>query len=142
MQRRTRPHGHAWRRPLELFAFYAGFTGGRQTSLTWLTTYAASQLSEYFAEELNAEELNTVTLKMRVIPEAVRSRRRILVRRGSDGHGTMSIHAVPCQHDDNSDPAGLGLFYTRGRGYCSPRSDAMDGALNKLRQRLSSLELA
>ena len=135
----------AWTRletPLELFAFYAGFTGGRQTSLTWLTTYAASQLSEYFAEELNAEELNTVTSKMRVIPEAVRSRRRILVRRGSDGHGTMSIHAVPCQHDDNSDPAGLSLFYTRRRGYCSPRSDAMDGALNKLRQRLSSPELA
>ena len=79
MQRRTRPHGHAWTRPLELFALYAGFTGGRQTALTWLTTYAASQLSGIFAEELN-----TVTL-MRVIPEAVRSRRGSLSVAGRMG---------------------------------------------------------
>ena len=134
MQRRTRPHGHA---PSSCSRYTRVLPAGGRLLFTWLTTCAASQLSGIFAEELN-----TVTLKMRVIPVAVRNRRRILVRRGSDGHGTMSIHALIRQHDDNSDPAGLGLFDTRGCGYCSPRSMPWMAQLDKLHQRLSSPELA
>jgi hypothetical protein len=120
------------------FALYAGFTGGRQTALTWLTTYAASHLSAIFADK----ELNTVTLKMRVIPEAVRSRRRILVRRGSDGHGTMSIRALICQHDEIAIRQGLACSTRADVATALPDPMPWMAQLSKLHQRLSSPELA